>query len=221
METKSFALTEVKAVGDVPGEFEAIVSVFGNVDSYGDRMVKGAFTRTLNEKGLPPIVWSHEWSVAPIGIATSATETDEGLLIKGRLFVGPGEDHAVAKQVHVAMVNGAIREFSFGYSTKASNDVVEDGATVREITDVELYEVGPTLVGANSATRLVGVKALERAVASELEQPPAAVKSSTTEPVDNPVPTTPVAVSEEDLARISRLLSARPILTQTGVGHEA
>lgn len=215
METKSFALAEVKAAGDKPGAFEAVVSVFGNVDSYGDRMVKGAFARTLTEKGMPPVVWSHEWQVPPIGTIESATETDEGLVVKGRLFVGADEDHAVAKQVYAAMKAGALREFSFGYSTKASNDVTEDGETVREITDVDLYEVGPTLVGANSATRLVGVKALERAVAHELEQPPAAVKSTTTEPVDKLDPKD-APVSEEDRARISRLLSARPIHIQTG-----
>jgi len=209
METKSFALTEVKAVGDKAGSFEAVVSVFGNVDSYGDRMMKGAFARTLTEKGMPPVVWSHEWATPPIGTVESATETDEGLVVKGRLFVGADEDHAVAKQVYAAMKAGALREFSFGYSTKASNDVTEEGKTVREITDVDLYEVGPTLVGANDQTRLVGVKALERAVAHELEQPPVA-ESKQDEQDDNPDPNDTTVVSEEDQARISRLLTARP-----------
>jgi hypothetical protein len=41
----------------------------------------------------------------------------------------PDEDHAVARQVYTAMKAGALKEFSFGYATKASNDVTEDGET--------------------------------------------------------------------------------------------
>lgn len=168
MEIKSFDLAEVKAVDSAtPGEFEAVVAVFGNVDLGGDRMVKGAFADSLSEKGMPPVVWSHEWQVPPIGIVTSAVETDEGLQVKGRLFVGADEDHAVAKQVYASMKAGALKEFSFGYSVKASEDTTENGETVRNIKAVDLYEVGPTLKGMNPATRLVGVKALERAVLDE------------------------------------------------------
>lgn len=213
MECKSFALTEVKALdNDEPGSFEAVVSVFGNVDSYGDRMMKGAFARTLSEKGMPPVVWSHEWSTPPIGTVASAIETDEGLLVKGRLFTGPDEDHAVAKQVYAAMKAGALREFSFGYSTKASNDVTEEGKTVREITDVDLFEVGPTLVGANDQTRLVGVKALERAVADEIKTSQATTPA-TEKPTDNTPPNDTPAVSEEEASRIGLLLTHRPIHT--------
>lgn len=216
MECKSFALAEVKALedSDAPGGFEAVVSVFGNVDSYGDRMMKGAFTRTLAEKGMPPVVWSHEWSTPPIGTVSSAVETDEGLVVKGRLFIGPDEDHAVAKQVYAAMKAGALREFSFGYSTKASNDVTEDGETVREITDVDLFEVGPTLVGANDQTRLVGIKALERAVADEIKtsQATAPAQNEGTEPADKPLPKDDApALSEEEAVRIGQLLLERPI----------
>lgn len=214
MECKSFALAEVKALDDTdaPGGFEAVVSVFGNIDSYGDRMMKGAFTRTLSEKGMPPVVWSHEWSTPPIGTVSSAVETDEGLVVKGRLFIGPDEDHAVAKQVYAAMKAGALREFSFGYSTKASNDVTENGETVREITDVDLFEVGPTLVGANDQTRLVGVKALERAVADEIKtsQATAPAQNEVPEPADN-TPPNDTPVSEEEASRIGQLLLERPI----------
>lgn len=168
MEIKSFGLSEVKTIdGGQPGAFEAVVAVFGNVDLGGDRMMKGAFSRTLAEKGMPPVVWSHEWQVPPIGTVTEASETDEGLHVKGRLFVGADEDHAVAKQVYAAMKAGALKEFSFGYATKGSNDVEEDGKSIREITDVDLFEVGPTLKGMNPATRLVGVKALERQILGE------------------------------------------------------
>lgn len=142
-----------------PGEFEAVVAVFGNVDQGGDRMVKGAFARTLKEAGMPPVVWSHEWQTPPIGHITQAEETDEGLHVKGRLFVAADEDHAIARQVYAAMKAGALREFSFGYQAREHRQVeTEDGKSVRELVDVDLFEVGPTLKGMNPATRLVGVK---------------------------------------------------------------
>ena len=196
METKSFPLTEVKAVEDAdqPGTFEAVVAVFGNVDRGGDRIVKGAFARTLSEKGLPPIVWSHNWDVPPIGTTLSASETDEGLHLKGRLFVNEaaGEDSPVARQVWTAMKaqdgNGAspLKEFSFGYETRDSADVTEDGKDIRDLKDIELFEAGPTLVGMNPATRLLGVKALH-AAAQELEQTKSAEEQDPSAK-DNPDP---------------------------------
>lgn len=224
MELKSFPLREVKAIddADVPGTFEAIVAVFGNVDEGGDRIEKGAFARTLAEKGLPPIVWSHEWQVPPIGVVQSASETDEGLLIKGNLFVGPDDDHAIAKQVYTAMRakdgNGRspLREFSFGYAVRDASDETVDGKDVRVLKDLELFEVGPTLVGMNPETRLVGVKTLERAVAASIAdettsspadvQPPAADEEKSH---DNGTATPPPG-GQELGPRIAELLAERP-----------
>lgn len=218
MEHKSFALTELKAIetDDEPGTFEAIVAVFNNVDHGGDRMIPGAFTRTLEERGLPPVVWSHMWDVPPIGVVKEAVETDEGLQIKGRLFVGKDEDHAIARQVYAAMRaqdgNGVapLREFSFGYETRGSKTVEEDGEEIRELTDVELFEVGPTLVGMNPATRLIGAKAL-RDYADQLERSKSAQEP---QPEDKPDPND--ELSEEDQARISELVAARPPISLEG-----
>lgn len=213
MERKSFAVTELKATDeDVPGSFEAVVAVFGNVDRGGDRMIPGAFKRTLEERGLPPVVWSHNWDVPPIGVVKEAVETAEGLHIKGRLFVAEGEDHSIARQVYAAMKaqdgNGVapLREFSFGYETRGSKSVEEDGEEIRELTDVELFEVGPTLVGMNPDTRLVGAKAL-REYADQLER----TKESAPEEVpaeDKPEPKDDTPLSEEDEARIVALVAA-------------
>ena len=42
-------VAEFKALGDKTGEFQALVSVFGNVDRGGDRVMPGAFAKTLGE----------------------------------------------------------------------------------------------------------------------------------------------------------------------------
>jgi hypothetical protein len=60
---------------DSAGEFEALVAVFGNVDKGGDRIMPGAFTKTLaawRASGDPvPVIWSHDWNTpdAHIGVA--------------------------------------------------------------------------------------------------------------------------------------------------------
>jgi hypothetical protein len=57
------------------GEFEALVAVFGNVDKGGDRIMPGAFTKTLAawraSEDPVPVIWSHDWNTpdAHIGVA--------------------------------------------------------------------------------------------------------------------------------------------------------
>lgn len=178
METKQFPLAEFKVINsaDEPGTFEALVAVFGNVDHGGDRIKRGAFKRTLEERGLPPIVWSHNWETPPIGTTLEAVENNDGLRIKGRLFVGEGEDAPVARAVYTAMKakdgqgRPTLREFSFGYQAMKSTLVEEDGEQVRELEDIELFEAGPTLVGMNDSTRHLGIKTFAHLLSDELGQ---------------------------------------------------
>lgn len=156
-EHKAFG-AQIKAVSTEKGEVTAVVSVFGNIDSYGDRMVKGAFASTLAEwkaSGNPiPFVWSHEWDDPEsfIGQVTAAEETDEGLLVTAKVDL----DRPFAEQVFHLLKTRRVTQFSFGYLARAYT-FVEDPThgMVRELTDVQLLEVGPTMLGANQATRLI------------------------------------------------------------------
>lgn len=212
MEYKSFPVTEMKATADAdqPGTFEAIVAVFGNVDDSGDRIERGAFTDSL-AKGLPPVVWSHEWGTPPIGTTLEARETDEGLYVKARLFVADDEDAPMARAAYTAMkaLDGrgqpTLREFSFGYAVRDSEDV--DG--IRRLKALDVFEVGPTLKGMNPATRLLGVKQSGGEIHITLSGDTAAQKK---EPTDNSEPNSTV-VDEEARTRINALLLARPIHT--------
>lgn len=172
MELKQFAATSVKAIedDDQVGTFEAIVSVFGNIDSYGDMVVKGAFADFLTgckTSGYPPVVWTHQWGTVPIGVTLEMAETDEGLYAKGRLFIDgdSGEDHEIARQVYTAMRaqdpfgQSALREFSFGYDLiEYTSKQTEDDGYYWELEKLDVIEYGPCLKGANDQTRLVGVK---------------------------------------------------------------
>jgi HK97 family phage prohead protease len=161
-----FPVADFKATGDAThGEFEALVSVFGNVDYGGDRVMPGAFTNTLAKwraSGDPiPVIWNHEWSnpFAHIGKADpeQAQETDEGLLVKGTLDMGK----PFAAQVYDLLSERRVKELSFGYNVVDSEQ--KDGAL--NLLEVDLFEVGPTLKGMNPATQLLAVKSYSRAQA--------------------------------------------------------
>lgn len=149
---------EVKAATDAAphGEFTALVSVFGNVDLVGDRVVKGAFADSLAEykeagKSIP-VVWSHDWNTPEsyIGKALEAEETDDGLLVKGAFF-----DTERAQTVRNLLTERVVTEFSFAYDV-IDEAKADDGAN--ELLKLKLLEVGPTLKGANPATQLVAAK---------------------------------------------------------------
>jgi len=170
MQHKSFDILEAKADGE-SGTFEALVSVFGNVDSMGDRIQPGAFKNTLakwSKSGDPiPVILSHDWQNpwSHIGVVNpgDAKETDRGLMVKGHLDV---KDNEVARQVHRLMSRRSLKEFSFGYHV-VKEKRGKDGAN--ELQDLDLIEVGPTLKGANPATELHAVKS---AIEEENQPPP-------------------------------------------------
>lgn len=157
------ATVEIKSAGDA-GEFVALASVFGNVDLVGDRMLPGAFTKTLErwrESGDPiPVVLSHQWDdpMAYVGKAdpNKVVETEQGLVVNGTLDTST----PVSKQVHKLMKDGLIKGWSFGYTVPEGGEEFKNGAN--EVSEVDLIEVGPTLKGANPEARSLAVKALEQ-----------------------------------------------------------
>jgi HK97 family phage prohead protease len=158
LETKTVKARVTQAKAD--GTATALVSVFGNVDLGGDRVMPGAFTRSLDEwraKGDPiPVIWSHDWDNPEsfVGWANPADikETDEGLVVPMQFDL----DRTRAEQVHHLLKTRRVTQFSFGYFVREYEDVNDDQyGKVRELRDVELFEVGPTLLGMNPETELL------------------------------------------------------------------
>ena len=154
MEFKNFTATaNVTEAGTV----EAIVSVFGNVDYVGDRVMPGAFSKTLENYAASgrniPFVWSHDYDTPEsyIGKVVEAEETSEGLKVRAELFDTPR-----AQVVRELLVNRVVSEFSFAYEVIGSEKAT-DGYT--NLTELNLLECGPTLRGANPMTRLLDAKA--------------------------------------------------------------
>lgn len=168
--TKSFR-AEVKAYDAAKGTFEAIVSVFGNVDYGGDRVMPGAFAKTLADwdtSGDPiPVIWSHEWNdpASHIGWVEKAEEREEGLWVRAQLDIEANEKAAYVARL---LKQRRITQFSFGYEARDYRTVKDpDGTTVRELTEISLFEVGPTLLGMNPDTVLL--EAASRGIADAKE----------------------------------------------------
>jgi HK97 family phage prohead protease len=185
---KAYA-AEFKALPDEDGKetgrFTALVSVFGNVDAMGDRVMKGAFLDTIaawvKSGDLIPVIWSHDWGnpFAHIGVITNAYETEKGLVVEGELDL----TNSFAAQVYSLLKRRAVKEFSFGYKV-VKERTASDGANNLEVLDI--IEVGPTLKGANPDTELLGVKAELEAAAdptslTELQKAVAALKAEVAE----------------------------------------
>jgi len=160
-----FPVASFKAIDGKAGEFEALFSVFGNVDLGGDRVVKGAFAKSLarwRESGDPiPVYWNHQWDdpFANIGGIDPeyAKETDDGLWGK----VAIDTDNPFAVQVYNLLEKRRVKEFSFGYQV-IDSEKADDGAT--DLLELDIFEVGPTLKGMNPDTQLLAVKAYNETV---------------------------------------------------------
>lgn len=160
------APVKVKAAGPddglEEGQFRALVSVFGNVDSTGDMVMPGAFTKTLTEwadSGDPiPVYWSHRMDDPDmnIGYVIEAKESDAGLEVLGQLDLTEGSPKA--PQVYRLMKGRRTTQWSFAYDVIDASAVEKDGQSYQELRELKLYEVSTTPIGANTETELLAVK---------------------------------------------------------------
>lgn len=153
---------EYKADGE--GTVEAFVSVFGNVDSYGDRVMLGAFKESIESK-LPKMVWQHDIT-RPIGKTILAEELPAGdarlpdslkdygaLYVKGVFNLNTTD----GKDAYEHIKFGSIDEYSFGYE-EVETTPLADGT--KELNKVNIIEWSPVTVGANPMTMTSNVKAM-------------------------------------------------------------
>lgn len=138
------------------GQFEGYASVFGNVDSYGDIVVKGAFADTLaewQEKGDPiPLLWGHDFAdpFSNIGAIDSAEEDDHGLKVRGTFDL----DNPKAAQVYKLAKGRRTTGMSFAYNVLDS-ERKEDANYLQKL---HIFEASIVPIGANP---LAGVDAVK------------------------------------------------------------
>ena len=149
------------------GTFEGYASTFGNEDSGGDTIRKGAFKKGLEklrkEKRKVKMLWQHD-RYAPIGGFTEFAEDDKGLWVQGKLTLGVQK----AQEAYLLMQDEVIDSMSIGgYVIK---ELWDNKTLKRELLEVELREISPVTFAANDKARIEVVKQLEEAVTiGELE----------------------------------------------------
>lgn len=151
MENKTFTIDNLKAVDDEPRTIEGFGSIFDNVDSYGDVVVKGAFVKSI-KKRKPKMLWQHK-SDMPIGTWDVVKETQEGLYLKGRIF-----DTQMGNDAYTLLKGGAIDGLSIGYTTKQYE--IDSKANIRKLIEVELFETSLVTFPANEKATITSVKSL-------------------------------------------------------------
>lgn len=144
------------------GIAELVVSAYGNVDHDKDIVVKGAVAKQIageygpNPKGL----LDHDWSMrSAVAKTLRMWEEDDGTHIEAQ--------YNLAKQVGREAFDdlvfyGEDMEFSVGYEIKARRapDEGEKALGAKQvITEWQINEWSHVMLGANSATYLVGAKA--------------------------------------------------------------
>lgn len=162
-ERKIFAFTlqetkEVEIDGQNFGIVRGYASTYGNVDRGNDRVINGAFTKSLNQyqqTGRPiKMYYQHDNKEIIGGFPIDKIRDDaNGLYVEGQinLNVQRGrEAYALAKQ-------GVIQDFSIGYTV---NDY-DIKAGVRELTDLTLWEISMVGEPMNTEARILSVKADE------------------------------------------------------------
>jgi HK97 family phage prohead protease len=159
-------------------QFEGLVSVFHNVDSYGEIVTDTAFDQDLPEFMRTGFIGglNHDWD-SPIGTPQPGTKvTDKGLFLVGNVI-----DTAHGADVRKMLKAGVVKKLSIGYRllghevletyddvlaywegkkyTPSAQDVARAAqGNIWVLTRIRLYEGSPVTVPANDAADITAVR---------------------------------------------------------------
>lgn len=154
MDKKQLQIDEFKAVGD-SGHFTGYAAIFGNIDSGGDIIDRGAFKEFATRKNGKIVVLNQHNTRDPIGVA-EVEQDDKGLKFAGDLVL----ETASARSAYALMKAGALDGMSIGYDVLAGGaDVLKSG--VRQLKALKLWEISPVTFGMNELAGIDGVKSLD------------------------------------------------------------
>ncbi|MFB2553710.1 HK97 family phage prohead protease [Ensifer soli] len=154
---------------DAAGRFTGYAAVFGNVDSHGDVIERGAFAASLQAwqaKGrMPPLRLMHgtsgnpfQYDDLPVGKWTVIREDARGLHVEGRLLA---LDTDLGRRLHALMAANVFDGLSIGYRTKRT--AAGGGRVKRRLVEVELTEISLVDDPSNDAARVAPLSAYDAA----------------------------------------------------------
>lgn len=156
----AFTFTDIKSVdkeGKKYTQFKGYAATYGNVDRGGDRILPGAFTKSLAryaELGRPiKMFYQHDGKEILGGFPIQdVKDTSEGLMVLGEIC----EEVQRGREVAALMKQGVLTDMSIGYTV---NDHSYDGE-VRELKDLDLWEISVVGEPMNEKARIFSVKAV-------------------------------------------------------------
>lgn len=131
------------------GTFQGHASTFGNRDSDGDVIDKGAFNKTLGEHGDRVKILFEHYDL--IGKPVEMKEDDHGLFVKGRI-----SQTSLGKDVLTLMRDGVLNEMSIGF--QIIKKAFDKATNTNHIKEVKLWEFSLVPWGANDQALVTGVK---------------------------------------------------------------
>lgn len=142
------------------GTFTGYASVFDVVDSYRERVARGAFLDSLAamaQKGrVLPMLWQHR-NAEPVGLYTSVGEDDRGLKVDGQILIGKGIPRA--DEAYALVKAGIVRGLSIGYYVAKDGQTYDKDLNVTTLTRLELVEASLVTFPANDDARVDTIKA--------------------------------------------------------------
>lgn len=178
---------QVKFAGDESNTKTGVLSgygaVFGNKDSYGDVIAKGAFKDSLRDwkkrDSLPKMLLQHGGFIGPaedgipVGKWTDMREDDTGLYVEGELFA---LDTQKGRYIHEGLKSGALDGLSIGYVAREVAYGKKPEEPARTIKKIDLFEVSIVTFPANSEARVGAVKAADVDLATAIKALGRAIK---------------------------------------------
>lgn len=151
---KTFQVEGVKMEGDSL-VIEGWGAFFGNIDSCGDVIQKGAFTKTLAErKDRIAFCYMHD-IYNPIGKITAIEERDLGLWLSVKIS-------ASELDIQTKVREGILKEMSIGYREINCTTGQMNGVEVKLVNEVMLYEVSLVTIAANPLAVITNMKSEEK-----------------------------------------------------------
>jgi hypothetical protein len=156
---KKFAF-DVKAPSVTGRTISGYLAVFNNMDSDGDIIIKGAFAKSINDRGPESsggnkiaFLWQHDMR-EPLGKMVKLVEDDFGLYFEAAL-----DEIELADRCLKQLESGTLNNFSIGFQyiwEKMEYDQVQDAYICKELA---LYEGSVVTLAANDMTYYAGLKA--------------------------------------------------------------
>ena len=140
---------QFKDIDQKSGIVSGYLSVFGNKDSDGDIITKGAFAKTLSEnKSRIAYLWQHDIT-KPIGKFLDLNEDEKGLFYTAQM-----SKSSLGRDALTLMEEGILKENSIGFNIIKGKEMEDH----YQISEIKLWEGSVVTIAANPKAMIDSVK---------------------------------------------------------------